>query len=952
MGDEINTNPARRTITGNPIHPITRPEIAEGRLGMPIFLNDDRVFVEGEGEQGGEFFILVVAPRETTPRDGGSEEPECHHGEDHQGPHEDTLPHSRAHDVAQQLQQESQLYIRPFRGQGDTRFEITVDPNRSFHYLDSEVRNELHFNQDDLQRLRTSYGDNVDFFMVSCRLENRRQEIFGDEFRLILDGQGNRTRNEQSGTLHNINTRKFDLIQDFADQSVDITHWGGVALFDRQDPEGTPDYLYGVNLADIHISRRNDAFEEALLVRMNNEDVYLKLNNANANVDAIIEWINQEYTAGHVDWVMVLGDNVEYDGNSYLLDEASQNLRDSNHYYVARAVGRMLPPVFVGLGNHDVLPSGYPAAINSNQNLSFAEAMELERDRYPDDDMSGILNFVKDTVFSGVNNDNATTAHHDNTNPFSDFTIDFGVGDPGNPRSRQTQFVFVNTGGADTIHTRPDDPLYRDIQAWFWGWDWVHFDTIWEFITRGSPDTHGPTPTQNAWLSGRFNVPDTHTHLFMHAPLLSSRSDQSGFDPTGPIRPMEPAGPFEDLTFNTMAHYEDFFALVTASPWVRTVWGGHTHRDLATGDYAFWNNLENNLQIYRGDSRRVLDQLNPYDRTITQHYYFPREELEGTCPAGIHTLFGNHYSDVRDLTYTYQMGTAGGRRPTFSRVTLNPDGLFSGEELHYVNKVLVQDTHDADLYHIRRVVESESRPHDRLIDEWATLRQSNPHATLERVRALQTVRDRMNISEGDLASITRHPDSYQHDYPTLYRPLTHAYRSATKWYQQFETRFLTDYVPTVGEEGAGLSGNSFELQLSYEFSQHQVNELVRDLLFAGFRTTFGRDEASGGDPGRYRLSFGIVTPDIFDWNVVDHLTLQAFSFYLGPEITIPDEGGVGGRLRADVDMFHLRYLFGGNVLTPDEGPVGGSLGLLCQYRRILSSDQDFMCGLSGGLHWK
>jgi hypothetical protein len=941
MGHNVNIDERRRTINGPPIHQITRPEIIEGRPGMPLFLNDDQVFVKDESELGGEFYILVAAPRETN----------------HDEHHDHTSNHS-AQAVATALAQQSNLHIRPFAEATAHQYEIHIDPERSHHYLDTEVSDYLRF-RPNLEHLHALYGDNIDFFMVSCRLENRREEIFGSEFRLVTGPDDQPVRNPTTGTLNNINTRKFDLIQSFADNSASIMHHGGFAIFDRQDPDGTPDYLYGINMSDIHLARRHDEFERALLVRREGEDLYLKLNNSNANLDAAIDWINAEYAAGRVDWVMMTGDLVEFDGNSHR-NQGAQNLADSNQAYIADVIHRLQPPVIAGLGNHEYLAKAFPAAVTpGNHNLTFSEAMELENERYPQGDIAGWINFVRDALFSSVNSEEALIAHYDTINPFRDFTLDLGRGDPDDPNSLPTRFVYGDMGGADYSHDRPDDPLYRDIQAWFWEWDWKHFQTITHFIGQGSPDVRGPTPQQNAWLHRQISQRGTNTHLFMHPPLLNSSSDVNGFEPNGPIRPAQSAGEFEDLQFNTMAHYENFFAAIIDSPVLRTIWGGHTHRELGFngenhgGDYMIWRNQDNQTRIFQGDSRRLLGQLNDntasptQERHTTQHYYHPREGCIDSCARGVATLFNHNVDNIHNLKYTIQMGSTGVGERVFSRVTLNPDGLFSDEDTFHINKSLEPDQRDNNLYRIRYRVEESYRPHDRLIHEWQQIREGNSRATLERSQALQRIDDRTRRVQE--AAFVRHQDSRTNDYPTFNRPLTHAYRSAWKWYQHFETRV----AGSLDHDGDwAFPGDSWEINTRYYLNQHQMPPPIRDLFIAGFELGYGQDAPRPGLlGGQHRLHLGVVTPSLFNWSVFNYLNLQAFGFTLGPEFLFPGEGDVDIRFRADVEWWNLRFQFHGNVLHPTkEPPVSGYCGL-GMYQRDFFHDNQTMYQTHCGLTW-
>lgn len=811
------------SLSGAAIRPVIGDEvqIVEGRLGNPIMLNDDVVFRAAPHQShGGTFYILVAGQ----------------------------AGHS-AQQVAEHLRDQHRLSIRPFVPAGpdpsQSSFQLQVDPGRSYHYLDQEIRGQLRFNPN-ISYLSAIYGERADYFMVACRLPNRREAIFGRNFRTVTDERG-------QPTGENINVRRFDLIQRSIDGTVEVLHRGGLALFDRQDLAGNPDYLYGVNMSDLHLARRNDQFELTIMLRIRDQNMYFRYNNANANfVEAIIPWINAEYRAGRLDWVQVLGDNIDFDGVSY---ETSRRLTDSNNYYLARFLDQIEPPTFVVLGNHDRLQK-FPASLTPiNFGLTTDEVRRLEADRYGHD-LTDIGYYLGDAIASIMDDPDSLIPYYDVINPFHDFVVDLGRGDASDTAARSARLLFMDMGGADLAHFRQDDPIYRDLQMWPWQPPYLHFQTIIEAALQGTPDLRGPTDEQLSWLSAQVFTGTSHTVLLTHPPLLNSTDSQVAYDrSTHPaIQALVPVGTYDDVHYATITHGDQMMRIVADSPDIRLHIGGHTHFD--GNGYVMGLDRHNVRQVFRGPVREVLNQLPVRDAHLTEHFWFPRSDCLESCSPAVHTLYQGIIERVRNHKVFWQAGAAGaGPDPVFSRLTLTPEGLISHEDHFYINKVLRRRSGHPHEYVVRREVQSRPRPNRRLIAQWARIRRQDPLARLSQADARRVLEARMATTD---TSFVPNAGSLR-DYPRYNDPIEHPYISPTRIHPQLRLRAVGDYLPDFSGAGRGYTGNTIGLSVEYLFSEDQIGTIPRILFLQGIELGWFRTE-----PGSHYAYVAARTPTVID----------------------------------------------------------------------------------------
>jgi len=842
MGHNTEIDPSKPNIVGKPLHPVEGDdvEIVEGTRGNAIPLNDDDIFIsDSDNQHGGEFYILAVAEK------GQS-----------------------AQKVAENLRKKHKLLIKPFVPNGEpadptaSTFEIAVDPDRSHHYLDQEVRGNLRF-RPDLKHLSATFGNDADYFLISCKLPNDREAIFGREFRTVTDAQG-------QPTGENINTRLFDLVQQSIDGKVEVLHRGGLAVFDRQDPDGNPDDLRFASLADLHLAARTDEFEKGVIVKLKDQTLYLGFNNANANfVEAIIPWINEERRQGRLDFVVTLGDNTDFNGRYH---EVAGEFVDSNDYLFARFLDSIEVPVFTIPGNHERRPEGHPAWIKPGDfNLSRSNVKKLEG-RYLNDVVGSFL-FVNDAIDTIMATPNALIGYFDVVNPFPDFSINLGRGDPNSPDSKEARIVMFDTGADDLAHQRQDDPIYKDLQFWPWQFPYLHLITIWQSITHATPDMRGLNDAQISWLSSQIAI-DSHTTLLSHAPLLNSTKHYN-YDPKKKITPLEEIK-HEDLTHGTTAHSDPMVRMIADSPNVRTYVGGHTH---SLGNaYALGIDSQNNVRTYRGPLLEGLDQIPHNDADLVHHFWFPREDCPSSCIPVMHSLFGEEAENLRNHKVAWQVGSAGLGTPTFSVLTLNPEGLISRHQPYYVNKVLKKDPKDPSKRVVRRVVAKKPLSNDRLVQEWEKLKKGNPDLVLDMDEALPRINDRLRTDD---ASFLPRPESLN-KYPRYNEEIEYPFISPTKINPHFKIRFHGLSLNWNDQEGLGLLDDTKGLSAEYLFSQDQIGWITRTLLLEGVEIGW-----LWNGEGTHQLYAGLRTPTVVDWQMTEHLILRGVNFSVGAGVEIP-----------------------------------------------------------------
>lgn len=856
MGHQTKTDPVKPTLIGSPLHPVEGEDvrIVEGALGNPVLVNDDDLFQsESPDGFGKDFYILVAAEKGQTARG-----------------------------AAENLKKDHRLSIRPFVPQGgernpdDSAFEMIVDPEKSFPYLDPQVRGALRF-RPDLAHLRALYGEKADYFMVAVKLPNDREALFGKEFRTVPDETGKIAGNR--------NVRKFDLIQESADGLVEVMRRGGFVLFDRQDPGGNPDTLYGVTLADLHLAEQNDKMEAALLNpgkkrKEEAEGLYLRFNNANADFDeAIIPWLNEECLAGRLDWVQILGDSVDYVGQD---KKTPGSLEDSNFNLLADFLDRIEASVFVLLGNHDVLPQAFPAQLTAeNFNLGKKEVKKL------------LPKKTGNTLKSIIEDPSTSIAYYDLINPVHDFVVNFGAGDAEDPKSREARFIFTDMGGADWAHFRQDDPVYRELQFWPFHTPYLHGTTFLETLSRQSPDVRGPLPTQVSWLAEEL-AKESHAVLLSHAPLVNGKDNQTPYDSERKIASLEKTGENEDLTFNTAAHGSQLLQIIVDNPNIRLHLAGHTHYD--GNAYAFGVDDQNRPQFYRGPIRETLERIDGSNLADVRHFWFPEDPCTGACSPETDQLTGETADELKNRKFAWQVGSAGvynnvdkkkGRLPpVFTRMSLNPEGLVSGEEHFYVVKKIGQDPENPDRHFVRLEVDSEPLHNDRLTKEWEDNKKNNPRATLDLEENRQRLEARSNPQETAYIS---NPDSLN-IYPSYDDRVVHPYISPTRLNPHLRLRGFGGW-PSLGwpKEELKVHHLLFGGSGQYLFSEDQIGTVPRLLIQGG---EVGVIDKVIDNQHRVKMYAAVQLPPLsIDWPFSDSLIVRALTLSLGGGLQVyPDAG--------------------------------------------------------------
>jgi len=864
MAHNVNNDATKPTVIGAPLYDLKGDDlqIVEGELGNPVFLNDDDIFLDNTPTAyGKDFYILVAAEK------GKS-----------------------AGEVAGTLAKKHRLSVHSFSQPGlssniqANNFFLKVDPANSYHYLDHEMDDKLRFRPDN-PHLRALYGEGADFYMIAVALPNDRDALFGNDFRIVRDEAGHPTG-------ENINVRKFDLVQESADGVVEAIHRGGLALFDRQDPTGKPDTFHGATLSDLHLSQAANDMEEAVLTtskkKLDKTSLTIRLNNPDANfVDAIIPWINQEYRAGRLDWVQILGDNVDYAGEHHTLPHS---IADSNFNLVAKYLNHIEAPVFVLLGNHDDLPEAFPIGLTAqNFNLKGSEAGKLNGRGFRLDDF----------VQSIVNNPNTLIPYHDLINPFHDTVVDFGVGNPSEPTSRDVRLVLTDNGGADWAHFRQDDPIYRDLQFWPWNIPYLHGETLIETFFQGSPDVQGPSPEQISWLSSQFAV-DSNIILLSHAPLLNSKTGQIPFDPSKPITPLEPAGEYEDLTFNTTAHGSELLQIVADSPNIMLQIGGHAHSDGHA--YLMGVDYQDSPQFYRGRIREVLANLHDDNPDDVHHFWHPEDPCTGECTQETETLYGPTAENLRKKKFVWQVGSStvynnfGASPPEFSVVDLNPEGFLSDEKHYYITKKIEQDSTNPDRYHLSLGIGETPVHNDDLLKEWEEKKKANPKVALD----FTEIQARHDAREKDeMAAYIPNPNSLN-DYPRYIDNVEHSYVSPTRLNSQVGAKFY------IGSQAKGLDTLGLPMGMGvgvqYMFNQNRGLGTIGRIFIQGLEGGVVKDHKG------LEAYAGIQTSPIIDWRIGSNVTLRGLNLTVGPSFHFYPNPAFGVYNQANLFEFQINGL--------------------------------------------
>ena len=851
--------PADRSILGTPLYRITGDEmrIVEGRLGNPIYLNDDQLFNE-RGEPSGTFFVLVAARAGQTPQQ-----------------------------VAEQFAAKQRLWIRPFspgpEGREPGVVELEAVPDGSIHLMDETARETPRY-RPSLGHLSPLYGDDADFYQIAFHLTRGRELVFGTTYR----------------TEHSVNFRKFDLVQSSVDGMVEAIHRGGLAIFDRQKPDrGTPDFYRMAVTGDWHASRRNDEFEKRaieLARRTGDPTLYLKINNPNANLDeALRPFLNQRTLAGEgPDSVFTLGDDKDYDGNRH---EVAARLADSNDYLVGRILAGFVAPVFTTPGNHSTNGEEYPATlIQENFDLTEAEIRTIQSDRHrgPQLPLLGpAIGFTRRTIDgaqSAIPDENALIPTYDLINPFPDSVLNLGRGDPANPRSKEVLLFRLNMGEADLFHWKQNDPIYRSNQGWPLQSPYFHPTTVAEAIGHKTPDLKGPSSEQLDWFRQLINQRDVYGILMMHPPLLNSLRQQQHHDPQGPLVPFTPAGDHEDLTHNTMTHGEELVEAVARSPHLKAVITGHTHR--FGNFYGLGIDPKDRVRILRGTGLNVLEGMNETDAISSRYFWHPGEGCEGKCDPAIDTLFNGAVGGLRRYKATWQAGAAGVTpAPVFTIYTIHPEGLISHAEIFYVNKVLEQDAENPDRYRVRRVVSHEPLAGSRLVDEWKSIRSKNPKAWIDFSGALAAIERRLDRTD---TSILPHPQSLN-DYARYNPIIRNPYIAPTKLHSHLRLR--------TGGTTHGHGHGAIMLSAEYVFSQNQLGNLPRAFLLEGVELYWFRMAG-----GRHHFSPGVRLPTVLDWKLSDHLLWRGPGLGLGAGFSIGESSADAAfYFHNHLNLFELNY---------------------------------------------
>ncbi len=899
MGHPLQDPGLKRSIIGEPLHPVTGDDVllVEGRKGNPVVLDDDKIFVED-----GTFYLLVAAEAGKNPQQ-----------------------------VAELFRKGHQLTAIPSAQKpgspqtGPDEFAVVVDPSRSFHYLDRQVAPQLRF-RPDLEHLKALYGDKADYFMIGFRLPYDRERMFGREFRTVRDEAGRPTG-------ENINTRIFDLQQSSIDGRVEVIYRGGLALFDRQDPDGRPDNLHFMFVSDLHVESRNDELE-GTIIEGRDQDLYFRFNNANANLDAIVREANQRYWQGRLDFFVTAGDNINADGIHH---GQAGRLMESNNYHFARAFNNLVLPAASTNGNHDEYPEQPPAAASAkNYHLTANELRKLEEGGRYDGTIPifsgavGIYHYLRDSLLAVVgDNSSAQIGYYDLVDPFPDSVINFGRGDPSDPDSREFRLIRMDMGRDDLAHFREDDPIYRDLQIWPWGPSYGHFGTTYEALTQQSPDLYGPNEAQLSWWALQAFQEGANILLVTHPPSLNSEENQVEFDPKLRLSPLRPVVDHEDLGFNTFLHGRDtFLRIVKDSPcWILHL-EGHTHFE--GNGHVIGTDRENSPRIYRGQIQEGLHLL-PKDGPSVRTFWEPPEVCDETCAPQTRELHQEAAAQIRNPKYFWQVGSSGvGDTPVLSILTIHPNGFPSDVEHHWVIKQIEEDPNDPNKATVRRVVSPEKLSNDRLAGAWKEMQRANPRPRPDWEGAAREVRERL---DQDDISFLPNPDSLR-SYPVYNDEINDPIISPTKLTRHLRPHLMGNSVPWLLDD-TGSPTDSFGASVQYFFSRSQVGKVTRTLFLEGAEIGWFQNRTL--DHHGY---LAVRSPHYLDWKIGDRFILRGLSVALGGGVRVNENSGdVSGYLHDDLTVLEPTLHF-------DHDHFEIFLGL--EYHRMFNSDSAFWVTTGAG----
>jgi hypothetical protein len=938
--DSVSAVPVGHTsqawIEGKPNYHDLDTHIVNGQMGNPLWLNDDDVFAEAGypfPEELNSFYILVAGRKGAHPKD-----------------------------VARDFKENHPLYVQPFVANNLSRKlspnaeRFTIYTDEAYTAYDQRVADQLAHRQD-YKDLKPLHGDK-EYYAIKVSLPNKRATLFGNDYRLIRDAQGqvqcedinfNPVACKPGMAVRNRNSRKFDLIQTSVEGTVERLHRGGLAIFDRQDPYGTPDYLHGINTADWHLNSRNDEFAIKIMIKckgyadfledadlrhrfddwgMNldygpvprancqgeSDSLYLRFNNPNANIEAFTKWVNEEFDQGRVDWVQILGDGV---GAVGMHSRPVDKLINSNIYFLARAINGITAPVFFVPGNHEEIAGEFPATVNaSNFNLSAAEVLKLEQPPYDD-----IGLFIQDMlqaveVFPGT-----LISLYDLVNATPDFKVNFGKGRPRDDKAVGALFVFANTGAADAVHEDPNDPVYEDLQAWYWELPLFHPTTLIDFLVRGNPDVHGATPDQTAWQARVLHT-GARTVLYAHTGLRNTR-DALHYSPEndGRVRPLTRIPNGEDIHYNTSVHHPNEPVVFDSDVYLSLA--GHVHSDRE--GWVTGKNRRGELVDYHGTVRAAFASLPADDEHRVEEFWDPRKGCLETCSPKIHQLYEPLLEDqVHDSVISWHVGATGASsRPVFSRLTLAPNDYLARSRNYYINKRLEASRNNPHLYRTRLVVEDRHRPNDALAERWAVMRVNDPRARLSKVHDLTEAR--LRRGQTDLSFLPS--DASLKTYPQL----RHYVRDPQHFPTQYDPRAIVDIMTDLTFSDLCVVGAS-------TFSRDQVGAGAR-LFFEGLEAGWCREQGEDSVHGAVHF------PNIISHRFEVPLILEMGGYAAGVRRETSEGGATGYydrlelfRLTGHVDLpagFHALEL---GVFAARQGVLTGDLrGLI---RELLDEGGD------------
>lgn len=891
-------------ISGPPLSPVDNGRIylVDGSLGNTVMVSAQDI------AEGREFYMLFAAEEGRAPEE-----------------------------VASAVRDQYKLQITEKNGTATREtdsFEIAVDPLKSLHYRDPKARAHLNF-RPDLRHLNFEYGDKADYFLVACRFNpEEAREIFPPDKRLGVFSDGH-----LSGNFNN--TLRYELIfksahrlldDNPAADSVDTMIRGGLAVYDRHAPNGAASDVLVYEFADNHVDKSVDALALAILdrSRKNPDDIeqYLRLTNPNDLTEIEFRHVNAEHAKGLADMVFMLGDNINQDSPFYT---ETTRLAETNQDLFGRYLATLKVPVKAVKGNHEELMTAAPPIISSNFTLSGSYVLELQKERYGDNDLAGYLKIVADGQRALLEHPHSLRSFYSTVNPYNDMLLRLqGSDDSG---LKPVSFGFYDTGPEDLAHWRPDDAdIYLEKEQLFWtyAFPYQHLLTIYQFVTQQSPDLRGLTNDQIAWAAQQ-----SVNYILTHGPVLNNlRQEPYAPDLTAPIRPLENAGPYGDNNFGAMAHNgESVIRSCLEDSDCRGNIAAHQHT--LGNQYVVGTGPNNETLFFKGNPLEVLSRIFPGDAVSVSCFWNTTPECLASpnVSADLKTLHQGT-ENIRNKKFFWQIGSAGtGAHPVFQRKRFNAEGMISEIKFYYPRKVLRQDPNNPLVYRIAyEIGETPAPGNEALVEQWRALTKENPRRRLDLMAEVRRLQARIKPDHSYVPNI----DLLQ-PYAAIHNPIIpeEIYKDPEFVTASLKPRLFGNQALRFKDGEFGFDLTDYGAALQVNFNNDILGPIVRTYLMGGVE--LGWKHRDGIGDSTYLAWVASTFP--LGWKPLPNagLILRGVDLSLGIGIQVDAEKNLSATFHNSIDLLEM-------VWRAKQSGMEYSLGL--RYDNVFSGPGQLLLSLS------